>query len=94
MLFSTRHAARRANPPAGVQQRARSARSPHGQGAAGHRSPDDDFPGGAFPLWNTEITLQHAVEAVERADARSLPVVIVQHVADSFVKTALEPTPP
>jgi nicotinamidase-related amidase len=44
---------------------------------------NDYFPGGAFPLWNTEVALQNTVEAIERANARNVPVIVVQHIADS-----------
>ena len=43
---------------------------------------NDYFPGGKFPLWNTEQTLQNVVAAIEKARARGIPVVHVQHIAD------------
>ena len=42
---------------------------------------NDYFPGGAFPLWNAEGTLEAVVEAIGRAKALAIPVVLVQHVA-------------
>lgn len=43
---------------------------------------NDYFPGGAFPLWNTEATLAAAERAIGAARAKAMPVVHVQHVAD------------
>jgi nicotinamidase-related amidase len=42
---------------------------------------NDYFPGGKFPLWNTEATLRNIERAIEEARSRNIPVVIVQHVA-------------
>ena len=42
---------------------------------------NDYFPGGAYPLWNTEQTLKSVVTAVNRATAAGIPVVLVQHIA-------------
>ena len=44
---------------------------------------NDYFPGGKFPLWNTEATLQNIERAIARATAQRIPVIIVQHIADS-----------
>lgn len=44
---------------------------------------NDYFPGGKFPLWNTEATLVNVERAIQKARARSVPVLIVQHVANS-----------
>jgi nicotinamidase-related amidase len=44
---------------------------------------NDYFPGGKFPLWNTEATLDHILNAVERARAQNIPAVIIQHIANS-----------
>lgn len=44
---------------------------------------NDYFPGGKFPLWNTEAVLQNIEQAIERANAQGIPVVIIQHVANS-----------
>ena len=43
---------------------------------------NDYFPGGAFPLWNAPATLAVTLEAINAAQARGLPVIHVQHVAD------------
>ena len=43
---------------------------------------NDYFPGGKFPLWNTEATLANTVRAIEAAKARGIAVVLVRHVAD------------
>jgi len=50
---------------------------------------NDYFSGGAFPLWNAEAALAATEKAIERALARGLPVVHVQHVAN----TAAGPAP-
>lgn len=44
---------------------------------------NDYFPGGKFPLWNTEETLATTVKAVHRAREKGIPVILVQHIADS-----------
>lgn len=44
---------------------------------------NDYFLGGKFPLWNTEAVLGHIERAIADARARGIPVVLVQHVADS-----------
>jgi nicotinamidase-related amidase len=44
---------------------------------------NDYFPGGLFPLWNTEAVLQNIENAIEGAGAKGMPVIHVQHVADS-----------
>jgi len=43
---------------------------------------NDYFPGGKFPQWNTEATLQCVERAIRAAKERDVPVVLVQHVAD------------
>lgn len=43
---------------------------------------NDYFPGGKFPLWNTEATLANIEAAIAKARAQSIPVIVVQHVAD------------
>lgn len=42
---------------------------------------NDYFPDGAFPLWNTAATLDATVAAIERAQRRGEPVVLIQHLA-------------
>jgi nicotinamidase-related amidase len=44
---------------------------------------NDYFPGGKFPLWNTEATLANVERAIATAGEKGIPVVIVQHIADS-----------
>ncbi len=43
---------------------------------------NDYFPGGNFPLWNTEATIENVLDAMERAKAEGIPIIHVQHVAD------------
>lgn len=43
---------------------------------------NDYFPGGAFPLSNTEVTLASIELAIQKARAKGIPVVHVQHLAD------------
>lgn len=43
---------------------------------------NDYFPDGAFPLWNTEATLEANVKAMKKAREAGIPVILVQHVAD------------
>ena len=43
----------------------------------------DYFPGGKFPLWNTEVVLQNIERAIGNAKAQGIPVIYVQHIADS-----------
>jgi nicotinamidase-related amidase len=43
---------------------------------------NDYFPKGKFPLWNTEQTLSNIKIAIEKANARNIPVIHIQHVAD------------
>ncbi|MDT8989930.1 cysteine hydrolase family protein [Curvibacter sp. APW13] len=42
---------------------------------------NDYFPTGAYPLHDTEAVLARSVEAIHRAQAQGVPVVLVQHVA-------------
>jgi nicotinamidase-related amidase len=50
---------------------------------------NDYFPGGAFPLWNAESTLNNIEQAIRRAQSKGIPVVHVQHIANS--ETGLAP---
>lgn len=43
---------------------------------------NDYFPGGLFPLWNTENTLAAVKDATGRAAAAGVLVVHIQHIAD------------
>jgi nicotinamidase-related amidase len=49
---------------------------------------NDYFPGGKFPLWNTDVTLQNIERAIEKAKAQNIPVILIQHVADSSMGIA------
>jgi nicotinamidase-related amidase len=44
---------------------------------------NDYFPGGKFPLWNTEAALAGVERAIARAREKGIPVIHVQHVADA-----------
>lgn len=44
---------------------------------------NDYFPEGKFPLWNTEQTLANIELAIAKAQAKKIPVIHVQHVADA-----------
>lgn len=44
---------------------------------------NDYFPGGAFPLWNAEGTLATVIKAMKKAREAGVPVILVQHVADT-----------
>jgi nicotinamidase-related amidase len=44
---------------------------------------NDYFASGKYPLWNSETVLDNCVAAIERAQALGMPVILVQHVADS-----------
>jgi nicotinamidase-related amidase len=49
---------------------------------------NDYFPGGRFPLWNTEVTLRNVVAAISKARAMGIPVIHVQHVANAATGSA------
>ncbi len=44
---------------------------------------NDYFPDGKFPLWNTDVVLENIERAIEKAEAQNIPVVIIQHIANS-----------
>ncbi len=44
---------------------------------------NDYFPGGKFALWNTEATLHNIEQAIAKANAQQIPVIHIQHIADS-----------
>lgn len=44
---------------------------------------NDYFPGGKFPLWNTEVTLSKIESAIKVAQTKGIAVIHVQHIADS-----------
>lgn len=41
---------------------------------------NDYFAEGSFPLWNAEATLDSTEQAIARAKAKGIPVVLIQHV--------------
>lgn len=43
---------------------------------------NDYFPGGKFPLWNTDATLQNTERAIRMANAQGIPVIMIQHIAN------------
>lgn len=49
---------------------------------------NDYFPEGKYPLWNSEKILQNIVNAIGKANESNIPVVIIQHIADSKVGIA------
>ena len=44
---------------------------------------NDYFSNGKFPLWNSEETLKSIEEAIGKAKSQDIPVILVQHLADS-----------
>lgn len=44
---------------------------------------NDYFPEGKFALWNTDATLANTKSAIEQARTKDIPVVIIQHIANS-----------
>lgn len=44
---------------------------------------NDYFEGGKFPLWNAEATLANVESAIAKARQQGVPIILVQHVADS-----------
>lgn len=48
----------------------------------------DYFPEGKFPLWNTQIVLENIEKAMRKANDMGIPVILVQHIADSSVGIA------
>ncbi|WP_185922808.1 cysteine hydrolase family protein [Hafnia paralvei] len=49
---------------------------------------NDYFDGGNYPQWNTEDTLSKIENAVAKAQLKSIPIILVQHVADVSRGTA------
>ena len=43
---------------------------------------NDYFPGGKYPLWNTEKTLNNIKIAIKKANEKDMPVIYIQHIAD------------
>ncbi len=44
---------------------------------------NDYFPSGKFPLWNSEKTLDNIEKLIVKAKNNNVPVILVQHIADS-----------
>ncbi|MAC48479.1 cysteine hydrolase family protein [Oceanospirillum beijerinckii] len=44
---------------------------------------NDYFPDGQFPLWNTDTVLNNIKQVMTKANELNIPIVHVQHVADS-----------
>lgn len=43
---------------------------------------NDYFPGGMFPLWNTDTVLENVERAIGKANATGVPVILIQHIAN------------
>lgn len=43
---------------------------------------NDYFPGGKYPLWNTENTIENILKAIAQAQAKNTPIILVQHIAN------------
>ena len=43
---------------------------------------NDYFPGGKFPLWNTDVVLANIENAIGLARAKEIPIVHIQHLAN------------
>jgi nicotinamidase-related amidase len=44
---------------------------------------NDYFPDGKFPLWNTDDVLTNIEFAIESANSKNIPVILVQHIANA-----------
>ncbi len=44
---------------------------------------NDYFPEGLFPLWNSDATLGTIEQAIRMAQAKGIPVVLIQHIANA-----------
>lgn len=49
---------------------------------------NDYFPGGKYPLWNTDATLDSIEAAIGRAKSAGVPVILIQHIADAAMGIA------
>ena len=43
---------------------------------------NDYFPGGKFPLWNTDVVLTNIEKAIKAARTKGIPVIHIQHIAN------------
>jgi nicotinamidase-related amidase len=44
---------------------------------------NDYFPGGKFPLWNTDATLSNIEQAINAAKVKNIPIIHIQHIANT-----------
>ena len=49
---------------------------------------NDYFPGGKFPLWNTDVVLTNIEQAIKAARAKGIPVIQIQHIANPMMGIA------
>lgn len=49
---------------------------------------NDYFPGGKFPLWNTDTVLSNCKEAIRVAQAKGIPIILIQHIANAKMGNA------
>ncbi|KLV05536.1 isochorismatase [Photobacterium aquae] len=49
---------------------------------------NDYFPGGKFPLWNTDLVLGNIKNAIELAQEHDVKIIHIQHIADPAVGVA------
>lgn len=43
---------------------------------------NDYFPGGKYPLWNTEKTLNNIRKVIKKANDKNISIIYIQHIAD------------
>ena len=44
---------------------------------------NDYFPGGKFPLWNTDAILKNIEIAIGKAISQDVPVIVIQHISNA-----------
>lgn len=44
---------------------------------------NDYFPDGKFPLWESDAVLARSLDAIAKAKTQGVPIILVQHVADT-----------
>jgi len=49
---------------------------------------NDYFPGGKFPLWNTDVVINNIVAAITGAKSNGISIIHVQHIANPETGTA------
>lgn len=49
---------------------------------------NDYFPGGKYPLWNTNVIISNIENTIKKANALKIPVILIQHIANSSVGIA------